>query len=341
MKFFLFFSLLFVQLYTSFLYASSEPTSLIVVRGTANCGKSTLCLTLNALWNNTYEIVSQDDLHRKVCHKALTTAFPMDMELISSLILYENRWQAIKYGNIIFPKEKEVGAQKKELVIESVKKIRSFFDDPDNNKQLKALNALGKQKTMHQLTLCAAQGKNVIFDAWGVTNWDSELNELQKYFGHLIGVVAYCSLQTVRLRWENRNSCAVKTENYTEMRLMTQMLKSFFGFLQPKTLEAAQACLTVTKTEFDELMEKALSYTQDRPSQHATLFCGREFTTQELLGFKNEMYAKFQFDEHEKVAIVPSVPYDILLCTEGDSCAYVADLLQKITLIQSFYVNEK
>lgn len=343
MKKFIFLPIVLLLSSVFILYASSTPTSLIIIRGTANSGKSTLCKTLNKLLNNSYAFVSQDDIHRKESYKAFKSIFPEEMKLICETIPYKNLWQTIKYGVITFPDNTE--EQKKEAIQNAVSTIQKYFDNPCYTKQKNALDALGKQKVMHQLLFHATQRHNVIFDSWGVTNWDYELNQLKNYFDHLIGVVTYCSLKTVKQRWKHRNSCARETNDYTEVRTMTQMIKSFFSFLQPNDSNLTQNInLLVTKQEFDTLMQKMLLYisnnTTPNAQQKKSFFSIQEFTAEELLEFKNTMYEKFHFDKQEQTILMPSITADILLCTEGDCDTYTAELLKKIfTFYSSTNIN--
>ncbi len=338
MKKFIFLPILLLLSSAFILYASSTSTSLIIIRGTANSGKSTLCKTLNNLLNNSYAFVSQDDVHRKESYKVFKGIFPEEMKLICETIPYKNLWQAIKYGVITFPDNTE--KQKKESIQNAVSTIQNHFDSPLYTKQKNALDALGKQKIMHQLIFHAAQRHNVIFDSWGVTNWNYELNQLKNYFDHLIGVATYCSLKTIEQRWKHRNSCARETNDYTEVRTMTQMAKSFFSFLQPNDSQSTHNTnFFVTKQEFDTLMQKMLLYISNNTTPHAqqkkSFFSIHEFTAEELFEFKNTMYAKFHFDKQEQTILMPSITFDILLCTEGDCHTYATELLEKISTLSS------
>jgi len=113
------------------------------------------------------------------------------------------------------------------------------------------------------------------------------------------------------------------------------MIKSFFSFLQPNDSQVTRNTnLFVTKQEFDTLMQKMLLYisnnTTPNAQQKKSFFSIHEFTVEELLEFKNTMYAKFHFDKQEQTILMPSITSDILLCTEGDCHTYTTKLLEKI-----------
>ena len=198
---------------------------------------------------------------------------------------------------------------------------------------------------MHKLLFHAAQRHNVIFDSWGVTNWDYELNKLKNYFDRLIGVVTYCSLKTVKQRWNHRNTCARETNNYTEARTMTQMAQSFFSFLQSNDSESREnTSLVVTKQDFDTLIQEMSQYISDNSApntqQKNSFFSIREFTAKEVSEFKNRIYEEYHFDKQEQTILKPSIPYDILLCTEGGHNKYTKELLQKISKLSTSAAND-
>jgi hypothetical protein len=252
------------------------------------------------------------------------------MKLISDTIKHENMWQAIKTLNTTFLNT--TTQEDQQLAINAINEIRAFFDDPIREKQLIASKALTTKHVMQQLIFHAACGHDVIFDSWGVTNWENEIIELQKCFDHVINVVTYCPLEIVQQRWECRNNIALETKIYTDKRFFIQMIKSFFGFLVPvENLECA--CTTVTKDDFDLLVKKGLEYAlDDAPNVYMSekQFSFRECTKQELLNFKEEIYEKYGFNDKSEVFLAPSSGYDILLCTQGDCKEYASDLWNRI-----------
>ena len=94
----------------------------------------------------------------------------------------------------------------------------------------------------------------------------------------------------------------------------------------------------MTKNECDVLMNYALQYIQDFNGTQRTKgkFSYGEFTIEDLVNFKKQTCIKFDFEHKDQVALVPSVAYDILLCTEGDCNNYVHELLKRIKEKQTF-----
>jgi deoxyadenosine/deoxycytidine kinase len=307
-----------------------EANTLIVIQGTANCGKSTLCKALNRL-DNSYKIISQDDINRKATYEVCENVFPAEMAIIRKTINYENMWQAVKCGNVIY--KSEVNEKEKQITIHAINQIRTFFDDPLHYKYWMSISKRIKHRVMEQLLLYAAAGSNIILDSWGVTNWDHELEEINDCFDQIIKVVTYCSLETVTKRWKKRNADAIQTNNHEDQRFLSQMLKSFFGFLEPALIDQ-NGILTVTKKDFDELMEKATQYIaniEHKNYPETLAFSFQEFTTEELIDFKEKMYIKFDFENLEEVKLIPSASYDMVLCTEGEYNGYADALLKTIT----------
>jgi deoxyadenosine/deoxycytidine kinase len=311
---------------------SARANTLIVIRGTANCGKSSLCRQLSIL-DNSYKIISQDDINRKMTYEILENVFPHEMVLIRRVIKYENMWQAIKCFNLVFIPE--IHEQEKQKASEAISRIRNFFDDPAHYNQWMAINTRAKYKVMEELLLHTASGCNIILDAWGITNWDHELEELADCFDHIVRVVAYCSLETIVQRWQKRNQQAVQTDNYQERRFFSQMLGSFFGFLEPATTDQ-EGFLSVTKKDFDALIEKAAQCSENfRQVKYSAVssFSSHEFTPDELSVFKEKMYAKFGFEHTESVLLKASTSHDILLCTEGECADYAHELLGSVEFL--------
>lgn len=304
-----------------------QANTLILIKGTANCGKSSLCKALNVL-DNSYKIISQDDINRRATYEICENVFPEEMAIIRKTIKYENMWQAIKCFNIVLIEE--LDEQEKQIVIDAINRIRNFFDDPMNDNQWMAISIRVKYKVMEQLLFYAAAGYNIILDSWGVTNWDHELTQLEQCFDHIIRVVAYCSLETVVQRWQKRNEVSAQTNNHEEQRFFGEMLGSFFGFLQPAI--DGDELLVVAKKDFDVLVERATQYIKNLKQEYptATSFSFHEFTLDELATFTQKIYIKFGFELAEYVRVRASTAHDILLCTESESvnCAY--ELLKKI-----------
>jgi deoxyadenosine/deoxycytidine kinase len=318
-----------LTLFSTFIF-STEANVLIVIKGTANCGKSTLCRALNIL-DNSYKIISQDDINRKNTYEICENVFPEEMLIIRKAIKYENMWQAIKCLNVIFMSE--IDEEEKQVTINAITRIRSFFDDPAHYNQCMAISKRVKHKVMEQLLFYTAAGYNIILDSWGVTNWDYELEQLDECFDHIIKVVTYCSLETVIERWKKRNEEATQTNNYEEQRFLGQMLRSFFGFLEPTSVDQS-GVLIVTKKDFDVLIEDAAHYIKNlEHKEHLDdlTFSYHEFTYKELLDFKERIYTKFNFENVEYVELIPSASYDILLHTEGEYNDYADALLKIIT----------
>jgi deoxyadenosine/deoxycytidine kinase len=309
---------------------STEANTLIVIQGTANSGKSSLCQALNNL-DNSYKIISQDDINRKATYEVCEKAFPEEMAVIRKTVAYENMWQAIKCFNVIFiPK---ISEEEKQNTLDAISLIQDFFDDSVHHKELAAMNKRIKHRVMEQLLFYAAVGYNIILDSWGYTNWDYELDQVSECFNHIIKVATYCSLETVIKRWKKRNEEAIKTNNYKEKRFLGQMLKSFFGFLEP-SLTDQSGVLILTKKDFDMLIEKAIQCIQNfEHKKHLdnSVFSSYEFTYEELLDFKEKMYTKFDFDNVESVIVRPSMPHDMVLCTEGECKDYASNLLKIIS----------
>lgn len=307
---------------------SNKKQNLVVIRGTANCGKSSLCRALSAL-DNSYIIVSQDDINRKVTYEIYEATFPAQMATIRKAIKYENMWRAIQYFDASFTQE--VTEHEKQSVMDAITCIRTFFKNSEQEKQAMAMRTMPKYSVLQQLLFNAACGHSIILDSWGATNWDYELEQLKKCFGCTIKVAAYCSLATVLKRWNKRNKHAAKTGNLSEKRTLCQMLTSFFGFLEPAKTDHNSSVI-VTKKEFDVLMHNAPRYIHDLNDESPKgAFSHNEFTVEDLLAFKEKMYTKFGFDSADQVALVPSIAHDILLCTEGECNNYARELLEKIS----------
>lgn len=311
----------------------NKKQSLIIIRGTANCGKSTLCKRLCAL-DSSYTIVSQDDIHKKVTYEVCESVFPAEMAVIRKAIKYENMWQAIRYFDVLC--RSDISKEETARVIDAVKGIRNYFNDSAQEKQLIAMRTRLKYSIMEQLLFQAACGRNIIFDSWGITNFDDELKQLKVCFDHIIDVAAHCSLATVLNRWNKRNQDAIEIENFNDRRLFCQSINSFFSFLKPAEKDQAGS-LIVTKKEFDLLMQDAIQYVPDSNANknEQGSFSHHEFTQQDILEFKEKIYIKLGFDKIDEVALVPSVSYDILLCTEGDCDNYVYGLLEQVRAKQN------
>jgi hypothetical protein len=313
----------------SIFFSSIETNTLITIQGTANSGKSSLCRTLKKL-DDSYKIISQDDISRKATYEVCEKIFPQEMEFIRKTVKHENMWQAIRCFNVIFIPT--TSKQEKEDTFNAISRIQVFFDDPSNSKELAAMNKRIKHRVMEELLLYAAAGYNIVLDSWGYTNWDYEIEQINECFDHIIRVATYCSLETVINRWQKRNENAINTSNYEEKRFLGQMLKSFFGFLEPSLINQASLVM-ITKNDFDILMKNAAHYVQNFPhKKHPDNppFSYYEFTYQELLDFKERMRMKFDFERLEQIDLRPSVLYDIALCTEGECDNYARELLKII-----------
>jgi len=316
-------------LFTYFILALPlQANTFVIIRGPVSCGKSTLCKALKNL-DNSYIIISQDNIHTEITYEICKNIFPTEMAIISKAIKYENIVRAIKYLEIIL--QEEINEQEMQSLMDALKRIRNYFDDPAQEKQLMAMMTLVKNKVMEKILFNATRGYNVIFDAWGKTTWNYELEQLKECFDHTISVVAYCSLETVINRWNKRNTEAIKTNDLTDRRILCQMLSSFFGILTPTPIDQ-NGSLIITKKEFDLLMHTATEHIKDLNHHEKTTppFSCHEFTLEELSAFKENMYTKFNFNCVDQVALIPSVSYDIMLCTEGDYNKYAPALLQQI-----------
>ena|GEM_PF-4541633 len=313
---------------------SNKKQHLVIIGGTANCGKSSLCKALNTL-DRSYIIISQDDIHRKVTYEICDNIFPAEMATVRKAIKYENMWRAIRCFDVLCTEE--TNEQEMECVIGAIRHIRNYFDDPAQEKQMIAMRTRLKHSIMEQMLFYAACGRNIIFDSWGVASWGYELEQLKICFNHTIGVVAYCSLATVLNRWNKRNNNAIETKNLNDRRMLCQSLKSFFDFFEPAKIDH-NSSLIVTKKEFDLLMHNATQYIPDLNAKESAKgsFSHHEFTMEELLAFKEQTYIKIGFNYVDQVSLVPSVSHDILLCTEGDCDNYAHELLKRIKEKQTF-----
>jgi ABC-type phosphate transport system ATPase subunit len=115
---------------------SNKKQNLVIMGGTANCGKSSLCKALNTL-DSSYRIISQDDIHRKVTYEICDNIFPVEMAIIRKAIKYENMWRAIRCFDVLCIEE--TNEQEMECVIGAIKHIRDYFDDPVQEKQMIAM----------------------------------------------------------------------------------------------------------------------------------------------------------------------------------------------------------
>jgi hypothetical protein len=302
---------------------SLQANTLIITRGPVCSGMGSYLANALQSLDDSYYSYSQNDLFNMVCYELCCELFPQHMKIIHGAMHKENIAPAIVYNHIYF---KETTHPEQQLqALEAIAHIRNFFDNPAQEKFLTTLALLKNHHEMAELAYHAACKHDVIWEKRTKSNWNYDTTEIENLFDTVINVVTYCPPTTIIQEWSKKNNHAIIEKKAFLQRHLKQVLTSFFMIFQPTNQH--NNVVTLTKNEFDIIIEEAAHYLQAVPQDmcgqdHA--FTKSEFTLEDLFAFKEEIYKTYHFDNVESVNLAPTLAYDFLLTTKQDclQCAH-------------------
>jgi len=305
-----------------------HANTLVITRGPVCSGMgSYLAHGIQSL-DNSYYIVSQNDIFYELCYALFSTVFPHHMEIINKAIEQENITAAITFYHLFF--KKTANQYEKEQAIEAIKEIQKALNDPTNENFLNAFYLIKNHDEMAQLASHAACGHNVVWEKRTFNNWDYDTAQVESLFSNVFNTITYCPATTMIEQWLERNAQAIAEESAPHKRLVKQVLKSFFNCFKPTQDEYQDDAIVLTKDEFDAIIDQAANYIQTVPQDEFGengIFTNGEFTLEELFQFKANMYAEFDFDNVDYVILAPVLTYDVLLSSKEGCLNFAQELI--------------
>ena len=318
---------LFVLLFCSIVIFHAHANTLITTRGPVCSGMGTYLAHAIKAVDNSYYTISQNDIYNALYYQMLSLVFPDHMSLINVAIDEENIIPAIANYHIYF---KETADESHKLhAMVGIDDIRHVLNNQGSEKFLHALSLLKGQVEMAELAYHAACGHNVIWERRANSDWDYETAEIEELFDNVCNTVTYCPPTTMIEQWLHRNNHAIKTRKAFERRFVKQILMTFFRNFQQVSDEYQEVTVVLTRNEFDTIINQAADYIQTVPQDESGFngeFTSTEFTLEELFNFKAHLYAKFDFDNVDAVALAPTLTHDVLLRSK-ENCLDFAQAL--------------
>jgi hypothetical protein len=217
--------------------------------------------------------------------------------------------------------------QQKALAI--IDEIRQKLENPIHEKTFKLLFITAKHMVMTKLAYYAASNQNVVWETGLKVNWDEEIAELKKKFDNVIEVITYCPPTTMIEKWHKKNELAINTNKGFKRKLLKQVLTSFFNSFVSQATPEQQGIIILTKQECDTIFADAYDYISNHSDNNDNkdgIFIRYEFSIEELMAFKKEIYTRFNIDNVDKIYLVPAIPYDILIDNQNDCLEFAQTL---------------
>ncbi len=308
-----------------------HATTLILTRGPVSSRMGTYLLNAVTAYNNSYASISHIDATNVAYTKLLNDFFPYDMNILRRAMAENNISYAITNYHTYF-KDTAYPEQKADA-IERIEQLRAILNDPRNERVKSSLGSVVKHMVMMNVAYEAACNNSVILEGGTLFNIDDEANLLANSFDTIIKVFTYVHPTDMINEWKKRNEAAIVHKQADERRLIKHVLTSFFNSF--KSVDTAdEAIVTLTRDEFDTIVEQAAEYIATVPAEEFGengLFTRSEFTLHELDEFKDTVYNKLGFNTQDIVYLVPALAYDLVL-TSAEECL---DFAQNLVLINA------
>jgi hypothetical protein len=282
--------------------------TIVLLKGTACAGKTSV-INLCAQ-HPTIKTISDDAIWYDCFPKLWEQLFPFEYEDIKKAIEPCNIVHAVLWGNLLF-KKNSTGIDNINAII-AIGTIRRILDYPE----VKELYSFSKMvlPSYHQAILDALhEKKTVIIDAWWLSK-EKYNQHIQN--GHILKVVlAYCNLQEMINRLEQRRAQALAKEDLSSFRYVRQLLCSFYHDFKPVNSHDENCIDVLSRSQVEEVFKRAENMLEQDTytfnNYGAFSLC--ELTQESLVALKELFIRKFHLNLQETIGISSESPVDYVI----------------------------
>lgn len=300
--------------------------TLVITRGPASAGMGALVCGAISSFDNSYGGLLQSSIYRNVCYSLLNTLFPEEIAFLNQVMEFENIPCAIRNNYIGF--KDMVTQEDQQQAYDVINYIRQVLAQPEHKSTFAMLYTASKYFIIGELAYQAACGNNVAWETGIMYSFDDEISTIKNQFDRVIEVLTYSPLDSMIQTLLDRNNEAVIFNNPSNIRYLREALQGFFICFTLAD-EGQEGMITLTKQDFDGLIDNAVEYLQKMPYEHHIsygTFTSHEYTFDDIMKFKDDMYERFNFDTVEQVSLVPSRNYDVILTSKDQCIQFAAEL---------------
>lgn len=306
---------------------TAHANTLIITRGPiCNAMGSYLCNAITTA-NPSYHSLSQIDVSNMVYYQVFNTLFPKEMAILANAIDQENISYAITKNHIYF--KESTYEEQRQQARDIISSIQKTLNEPANEHIYNDIITIVSHLVMADLAYHTACNHNVIWESGTNINFENEVESIKNSFDTVIETLTYYPPTSMVQHWQEKNNSAIAQKRADKRRLLKQVLESFFNNFKPVTDENNNAIITLTKDEFDTIIEQSANYIQMIPQNELGengAFTQTEFTLDELMSFKEARYTEYNFDVVDHVVLAPTLSYDILLSSKEDCLNFAQNI---------------